>query len=1018
MNPPPVISSLLQRLPWLKRLVLWGIGGLAVLLVLLWLALPPIVQSQAERFVAEKTGHRLKMAAPSFNPLTLSLRLSQLELADPDGHPLLAFDALLVDLSLTSLPLRAWVFDAIRLDRPAVTLTELPQGGLNWGPFLAAFQSKEPQPKPAGLPRFDIRSLIVAEGRLELADQRHSPGFATQVAPLDLDLADVSTLPDDSGSFRVSARTSFGAQISLAGKLDLDPLLLAGSVELQGLSLEPLAPYLKDVLPAAPAGIAELSAQYRIGNGGSQLNVTVDRIEAKVADLRVPLDSSGVAVAVGSVALHGGSVDLAARKASLEKISLGHLSLDAVRGKNGEIDLLRAVAALGKSRPAASSTAPEPIAPPWDVRIGQFAVADSALSFRDEGVAPAAEFRAEGLSLQVDDISTDLKAPLPVQLAFDVASGGRFEGSGTIVPAGPAADLKLKLTELSLKPAQPYVAGKAALDIAGGKLSSEGRVTLDDKGPAYRGDFALRELRLNEAGTADSLLAWKTLATNEMKVTPQRLDIGELRLGGLNTQLIIGKDKSVNLQKVLKSPPPAEAAAAEAAPLPAPSPAPPSAVPPAPAFVVNIDRLRFYTGSLYFADHSLMLHFGTRIHGLRGSINHLSSQRGGTRGQLELEGEVDDYGMARAIGEVDLFDPTGFMDLRVLFRNVEMTRLTPYVATFAGRKIDSGKLSLDLRYQIKQRQLQGDNRVIIDRLTLGERVESATAKELPLDLAIAILEDSDGRIDLGLPVSGSLDDPEFSYGAIVWMAIKNVLTKIVTAPFRALASLFGGGSDTIESIAFEAGVDKLTPPEREKLVRLAEGMAKRPGLVLSVAGTYAETDRLALQDVQLRRALLVRMGQRVSENWDPGPLSTALPAVREALEGLFGSRFGGGDLAALKEGFRKANPGQLPEENLAGKMMSRLSGLLREKKTLSEEEVGRLAGADFYTVLYERLRASEKVGDERLQALGKARGDAALATLKDTGLAGERIHPLPPEAGEGSDGNVALKLVFEPVRKD
>ena len=138
-----------------------------------------------------------------------------------------------------------------------------------------------------------------------------------------------------------------------------------------------------------------------------------------------------------------------------------------------------------------------------------------------------------------------------------------------------------------------------------------------------------------------------------------------------------------------------------------------------------------------------------------------------SRRSWELDGQVDDYGLARAVGQIDLFNPTDYTDIKVVFRNVEMNRLTPYSATFAGRKIESGKLSLDLEYKIKNRQLQGDNQIIMNKLILGERVESPTAMNLPLDLAIAILEDSDGVIDLGLPVSGSLDDPQFSYGGII-----------------------------------------------------------------------------------------------------------------------------------------------------------------------------------------------------------------------------------------------------------
>ena len=299
----------------------------------------------------------------------------------------------------------------------------------------------------------------------------------------------------------------------------------------------------------------------------------------------------------------------------------------------------------------------------------------------------------------------------------------------------------------------------------------------------------------------------------------------------------------------------------------------------------------------------------------------------------------------------------------------------------------------------------------MDRLVLGERIESPSAKNLPLDLAIAILQDSDGRIDLGLPVAGSLDDPSFSYGQIVWKAITNVLTKIVTAPFRALGALFGGG-EKVDAVAFEAGATRPTPPEREKLVRIAGMLAKRPALLLSVQGTYADADRVALQDLQLRRTLLARMGQPVAEKGDPGPLSTRQPKVQAALESLYGDRFGGADLAALKDGFRRANPGQL-EEGLTGKMLSRLSGLLREKKTLSDAEVDQLKGADFHAVLYERLRGREEIGDDRLQALAQARGERALEALKEAGAPVDRLRLQPPQRVEATPDGIPLGLALE-----
>lgn len=1027
-----------------KKLALAGAGLLLLILLLLWLALPRIVQSQAERYVAAQTGHRLTLERPEFNPFSLALRLEKLRLDTPTGEALLACDELLIDLAASSLPRRTFVFDAIRLDGLEVALVELPESRHNWSPFLAALKGKDEKPDkapPTALPRVDIHEFTLSNGRLDFADKRSAPGFTTRVEPLDLSLRDLSTLPDDAGQFKIAARTSQGARMELGGTLALNPLTVTGGFRVDDFDLAQLAPYLKPILAAPPAGKLSLAGDYRIGNGGDQLDAAVEKLDAQLAGLRlqaraaqggalaidaIALENGRFALAaqelqIGTLKLSGGAVELPGvapapsfaalavenarikldtRAIAIGRILLSGASAQASRDAAGRIDVQEAMRLFAGAAPTDAPTAPA--APPWAYRIDRLDIDGLGLAWRDESVMPAAELALENVAAHASAIDSAPEAAFPLRLAFDVRGGGRFEGAGKLAPAASTLDFKYQLADLALKPAQPYLAAHAALTLASGKFASQGHIAYDTKGPRLRGNFKLADLRLDEAETGTAFLAWKSLGSQNLTLTADRLDLGELRLAGLDTQLIIDRDKQINLKKALRQQPAPDTAALA------------TQTDAAPPFVVNIDRLRFYKGELDFADRSLVLPFGTRIHGLRGSVGPLSS-RPGTPGQIELEGEVDDFGMARALGQVDLFDPTGFMDIHVLFRNVEMTRLTPYTATFAGRKIASGKLSLDLEYKIKQRQLQGENQIVMDRLTLGERVDSPSAKDLPLDLAVAILQDADGRIDLGLPVSGNLDDPEFSYGQIVWKALSNILTKIVAAPFRALGALLGGGGEKVDSIVFEPGAARPTPPEREKLVRLAEALAKRPGLVLAVGGRHAEADRVALQDVQLRRALIAGMGQSTSEKGDPGPLSTQQPKVRTALEELFAARHGASALAALKDGFRRANPGQM-EESAAGKLVSRLAGLLREKKTLSEDEVAQLKGANFHLTLYERLRAGEAVSDERLRALGTTRGDNAIEILKAAGATPERLRLLPAESDSGNGNAVALQIALEAAK--
>lgn len=95
--------------------------------------------------------------------------------------------------------------------------------------------------------------------------------------------------------------------------------------------------------------------------------------------------------------------------------------------------------------------------------------------------------------------------------------------------------------------------------------------------------------------------------------------------------------------------------------------------------------------------------------------------------------------------------------------------------------------------RVEARQLAAEYRFVVNQLQLGERVESPDAVSLPLQLAVALLKDRNGVIDIDLPVRGTLDDPKFRLGPIIWKAVVNLLLKIVTSRFRLLGNLFGGG---------------------------------------------------------------------------------------------------------------------------------------------------------------------------------------------------------------------------------
>jgi hypothetical protein len=334
---------------------------------------------------------------------------------------------------------------------------------------------------------------------------------------------------------------------------------------------------------------------------------------------------------------------------------------------------------------------------------------------------------------------------------------------------------------------------------------------------------------------------------------------------------------------------------------------------------------------------------------------------------MKLDGRVDEFGLVKVDGSLSPSQPKVFTDITVIFRNVPMAPLTPYSATFVGRRIAAGTLDLDLEYKIDRGALLGENKVVVRRLQLGERVESPGAMGLPLDLAIAILSDAQGVIDLAIPVRGNVDHPEFSYGALVWQALVSVITRIATAPFRALAGLFGGGgSENVEAVVFEAGSDSVLPPEREKLKRVGEVLGKRPRLKLTVHGTYeAKADGEALRSLHVRRDLARHLESKLEPGQDPGPVAFDRPKTQRALERLYAER--GAAIDEFQAGYEKT----------AGKKVERVNPVL----VLLDRGAGDRA---FYEALFRRLVETAPLAEAELTALGRRRGEATARTVKES----------------------------------
>ncbi|PKB20158.1 DUF748 domain-containing protein [Janthinobacterium sp. 64] len=697
-----------------------------------------------------------------------------------------------------------------------------------------------------------------------------------------------------------------------------------------------------------------------------------------------------------------GKIDLAAHTVHLGAVTASGAQIDLARNRQGEFAIAQKLPVFASGKTDSAKDVPSA---PWSTKVDKVELSKFGARFDDAGTGIKGNLQDARLSLH--NVSNDMKQALPFELGVGLREGGLLTANGKFVPGTGAVDAQLNLKQLALAPVQPLLAQHVKLKLAGGTLSGSGRLTTGGGAPKapkvrYEGGVDIAGLVLNETD-GKRFASWKSVRTDKLtaSVGPDFVDIPELRVVEPNAQLIIENDRSLNAQRLLvKTPEPATAAAA--APAATATPATEA------AFPVRVRRVRLQNAKLDFADLSLRPQFAAKIYELNGVVTGLSTKRD-ARSQIELDGRIDEFGLARVRGQLNPFAPTDNTDLNVVFKNVDMVSASPYTMKFAGYKVAEGKISLDLQYKVRNRQLDGTNQIVLDKLTLGERIDSPDALKLPLELALAILKDSDGRIDLGLPVSGDMNDPQFSYGALIWKAVGNVLTKIVTAPFRALGNLLGISADKLEAIDFDAGSAVLLPPEREKLKQVAHILAKREQLKLAVPGQYSDTDAAALRAQAVRRAVAAKAGIKLEAGEEPGPLNLGERKIRGALRELYGERFGKAELDKQKKAAESAVP-VAAAASAAASAPAKIPVFQRLGKLIEGEPQVADTGA-FYTGLREQLEAKQPLPADALNKLGAQRSAAILAALQQDGTPAARVSAGAPEKTEAAPGKlVGLKL--------
>ncbi|NKF52474.1 DUF748 domain-containing protein [Shewanella sp. WXL01] len=566
------------------------------------------------------------------------------------------------------------------------------------------------------------------------------------------------------------------------------------------------------------------------------------------------------------------------------------------------------------------------------------------------------------LALTTGEVRSDLAGELEYKLQFTIQQDGQLSLEGKLDIQQQAAQIAYQMQDFPLSALQPYVSPYINVSINNGYIGTAGNVSIEpqtqDGNITVQGSVNAYQLDIEDNLLQTPLIAWQDMKLNQFdfNLKQNKLAIDQIDFHQMFSRIVIDEDgtnnighlvieqtnnsgeddETTNTGKDTQTNIEAQNLAQKQSQSQNNEPSD------ANSLAIDVNAINIHDSSAFFADNSLTPQFASGIEMLNGSIKKLSTTPE-TRASVDLQGKIDRYAPMSLKGEVNPLLAEPYVDLNLQFNKVELTSVNPYSGTYAGYYIDRGQLSINLNYQLQDNALKGSNHVVIDQLELGKPSNSSLATSLPISLAIALLQDRNGVIDLGVDVEGDLDSPSFSFGGIILKAMTNVITKAVTAPFSLLAGLVAEDDD-MENVQFEFGSANITEDDKSKLDSLAKALVDRPLLKLNLKGAVeAVSDSQSLKEDAFKQTLSKRAALNYADIMNLS--ASGLPESRtviDSLIALYDEQFGIEQRQTALAAIEKDLPGLSPQAQQTRLHISLYNQLVNAIE-LDENDLGELA---------------------------------------------------------------------------
>ena len=842
-------------------------------------------------------------------PPTLSIAggmtLKEVRVTGKDKSPMIRLPILKAVVSPTDLVARDFRLASLQVQDPEIDVSMDRNGKLNLLTLIPQKQKesyvekqdkKVPPKEEPGVKEqnLTVDSIRLTGGKVRFVDASLGSPFKTALGELRVDVNGLGTGKGTKADALVSFSTEAGETVELKGNLSLSPLASEGTIALAKGILKKYAPYYSDsVRFDIHGGSLDARSGYRFAEGEDGPEFRLSGLEASVSNLRLrQREEKEEFLVIPAFSVKEGEVDLVKKRITIGGISTANGSISVRRSAGGETNVSRLVTDAGQpAEPTGAksertnSGGKRPPEKAWGITIRETVIDRYTVRFQDRTTDPPVEIALDRLRLKAENIATGKKQRGKFSFVTRYNEQGSVSLGGTFAVDPPTMNAKLQANALPIGPMQPYYTEKVKIVLTGGAISAEGSVSIDapKDGPlraGFRGEVSVNGFSSLDKALEEEFLAFSSLHFGGVEVgyNPTSVAIREISLTDFYSRIIVQPNGTLNVQGIVAK----EGSGRDNAALkPAPAAVAANAVPAdnasqAPEVPVRIDTVTLQGGKVNFSDHYIKPNYSASLVEVGGRVSGLTSEEG-RLADIDLRGKLENSAPLEIVGKINPLAKDLFLDLKVDFRDMDLSPLSPYSGRYAGYGIQKGKLTLSLKYHIEKRKLDSENKVFLDQFTFGDTVDSPDATKLPVRLAVALLKDRNGEIHLDLPVTGSIDDPKFSVWGVVWKIIGNLLVKAATSPFALLGAIFGGG-EQLSYLEFAPGIADIPAAEEGKLANLAKALHDRPALRLEIEGHVdIEKDRQEMRQLIFRRKIAAQKLADLALTGQPAP---ALDNVR------------------------------------------------------------------------------------------------------------------------------------------